>query len=146
MAVSIAAAVREIKKHLNDHITPDDILNACLEAGHEWRERTLQCVASLGVVCRVTSTIVPAQCLRLVARRPRPERSSSMPVNRSAAKRFRQVATVTRCTPSLSAISRFSQSSAASKIIRARDTRRAAAERLRAHWRNIFRSASLKVI
>ena len=41
MAVSITAALHQIKQNLDNHITPDDILDACLAAGHEWRERRL---------------------------------------------------------------------------------------------------------
>ena len=41
MARSITAAVEQIKSTLNTHITPDDILNACVAAGHDWRDRVL---------------------------------------------------------------------------------------------------------
>ena len=41
MAVNIAAAVHQIKHNLDNHITPDDILDACQAVGHEWRERRL---------------------------------------------------------------------------------------------------------
>jgi hypothetical protein len=47
---------------------------------------------------------INAQVQRIVARRPRPGCSRSMPVSRSAANRLRHVATVTRCTPSSSAV------------------------------------------
>lgn len=41
MARSITAAVQQIKDELDCHLTPDDILDACHAAGHEWRERVL---------------------------------------------------------------------------------------------------------
>ena len=41
MARSITAAVEQIKSTLNTHLTPDDILGACIDARHEWRDRVL---------------------------------------------------------------------------------------------------------
>ena len=41
MAASITAALHRIKQNLDNYITPDEILDACLAAGHEWRERRL---------------------------------------------------------------------------------------------------------
>lgn len=41
MARSISAAMRLIKSELHEHLTPDDVLAACVAAGHRWRERVL---------------------------------------------------------------------------------------------------------
>ena len=41
MARSITAAVEQIKSTLNTHLTPDDILIACVDAKYEWRDRVL---------------------------------------------------------------------------------------------------------
>ena len=41
MARSITAAVRRIKSELHEHLTPDDIVAACVAVGHDWRERVL---------------------------------------------------------------------------------------------------------
>lgn len=41
MATSIAHALRQIKDDLDTHLTPEDIHDACLASGHEWRDRIL---------------------------------------------------------------------------------------------------------
>lgn len=47
MAHSIAAALRQIKDELNSHVTPDEILSACLKAKHHWRERVLDPIVTV---------------------------------------------------------------------------------------------------
>ena len=47
MARSITAAVEQIKSELSTHLTPDDVLGACDEAGHAWRDRVLAPVVTL---------------------------------------------------------------------------------------------------
>jgi hypothetical protein len=41
MACSITAALEQIKSELNALITPSEILDACVDARHDWRERIL---------------------------------------------------------------------------------------------------------
>ena len=109
-------------------------------------DRVLQCVASLGVVSSVTRTIVLAQCRRLPALRPRPDRSRSMPSSRSCAKRLRQQPTVSTFKPSVMAIRVLGSPWAANRINLARTTCRAANVRDRAQRLNSCRSASVNVI
>lgn len=47
MAHSIAAALPRIKSALNTYLTPDDILGACVDCNHEWRERALGPVVTI---------------------------------------------------------------------------------------------------
>jgi len=47
MARSIASALTQIKSTVSAHITPDDIVTACAEAGHAWRERVLDPVTTV---------------------------------------------------------------------------------------------------
>lgn len=47
MARSITAAVEQIKSELSTHLTPDDVLGACVEAGHAWRDRVLAPVVTV---------------------------------------------------------------------------------------------------
>lgn len=47
MARSISAAVRQIKSELREHLTPNDILAACVAAGHQWRQRVLDPVVTV---------------------------------------------------------------------------------------------------
>lgn len=41
MARSITAAVEQIKSDVNAPLSPDDVHSACVESGHEWRNRVL---------------------------------------------------------------------------------------------------------
>src|SRR6266436_72354 len=82
-------------------------------------ERVLQWVAAAGIVSNVvvtTSAIFSSPILRGAPGRG----SSARPSSRLAANRLRQVATVTRVTPSRSAIARLVAPSAASSTIAAR--------------------------
>jgi hypothetical protein len=45
--VSVSRALSRIKDDLGPYLSPDDIRNACLSAGHVWRERMLGPVATL---------------------------------------------------------------------------------------------------
>ena len=82
-------------------------------------ERVLQWVAAAGIVSNVvvtTSAIFSSSILRGAPGRG----SSARPSSRLAANRLRQVATVTRVTPSCSAIARLVAPSAARSTIAAR--------------------------
>src|ERR1051326_4664211 len=69
-----------------------------------------------------------------------------MPANRCAAKRLRQRPTIVRSIASCAEMALLVSPSAASSTIRARDTVRAGAVRLRDQVSNVCRSASLKLI
>lgn len=47
MVTSIAQALREIKGDLGQYLEPEAIRQACVEAGHEWRERLLDPVTTI---------------------------------------------------------------------------------------------------
>lgn len=47
MARSITSAVGQIKSTLHTYLTPNDIVTACVDAGHDWRERVLDPVTTV---------------------------------------------------------------------------------------------------
>jgi len=108
--------------------------------------RTLQCVALVGTVCVVRSTMRRATLLRRVGLRLPRGSSYSMPANPLSANRLRQRATVMRSAPTSAAISLFFIPPAAFRAILARMTNRAGVLRPRDQRSNILRSFSIIVI
>ena len=67
MARSITAAVEQIKSTLNTHLTPDDILGACIDARHEWRDRVLGPVTTVhALLLQILHTTAMTGVSRLV--------------------------------------------------------------------------------
>jgi hypothetical protein len=108
-------------------------------------ERVLQCVACGGIFSRVavtTSAILSSPILRGAPGRA----SSTSPANRSAAKRLRHNATVTRVTPSCLAIATLVMPLAARSTISARIASPRAVLRRRVRASSSPRSASVNSI
>lgn len=67
MARSITAALEQIKSELNDHLTPNDILDACTDARHDWRDRVLGPVVTVhALLLQVLHAVAMTGVSRLV--------------------------------------------------------------------------------
>src|SRR5437870_10355374 len=107
--------------------------------------RTLQCVASLGVVFIVASTMAASRSTEIRLGRPLRGRSSRMPAMPSFSNRFRHNSTVGTDVDSLRASTRLASPSAAPSTILMRSTMPRGELRCRLSAINCLRSASLTV-
>lgn len=108
-------------------------------------DRVLQCVEAVGIVSRVAIT-TSATFSKPILRGAPGRGSSTRPSRRRPANRLRHVDTVSRVTPTFSAIATFVIPSAAHRMISARIASARAILRRRARASNSARSASVNSI